>query len=77
MLPNYALLNKEVVRGFAVFVYCPFHKTLSKSGLWMHWISVRFYEMGDSIKYTYEYILFYIVHTYTLCIMQGICNIPY
>ena len=28
--------------------YSPFHKTLPKSSLKMHWISVRFYEMGDT-----------------------------
>ena len=27
-----------------------FHKTLPKSGLQMHWISVRFYEMSDSSR---------------------------
>ena len=26
--------------------YSPFHKTLPKSGLQVHWTSVRFYEMG-------------------------------
>ena len=29
-------------------IYCPFHKTLPKSGLYMYCISVRFYEMGDT-----------------------------
>ena len=28
--------------------YSQFHKTLPKSSLQMHWISVRFYEMGDT-----------------------------
>ena len=27
--------------------YKKFHKTLPKSSLQMHWISVRFYEIGD------------------------------
>ena len=27
--------------------YSPFHKTLPRSSVQMHWISVRFYEMGD------------------------------
>ena len=27
--------------------YSPFHKTSPKSSLKMHWISARFYEMGD------------------------------
>ena len=30
-------------------IYSQFHKTLPKSSLQMHWISVRFYGMGDSI----------------------------
>ena len=29
------------------FNYCQFHKTLPTSSLQMHWILVRFYEMGD------------------------------
>ena len=29
-------------------IYSPFHKTLPSSSFQMHWISVRFYEMGDS-----------------------------
>ena len=28
-------------------MYSQFHKTLPNSGKEMHWISVRFYEMGD------------------------------
>ena len=39
-------------------MYNPFHKILPKSSLQMHWISVRFYEMGNmygnEIKYTYQ-----------------------
>ena len=31
--------------------YSQFHKTLPKSSLPMHWISVRFYEMGDIIYF--------------------------
>ena len=27
--------------------YSPFHKTLQRSSIQMHWISVRFYESGD------------------------------
>ena len=38
-------------------MYSPFHKTLPKTSLEMHWISVRFYEMGDmwerSGRFTY------------------------
>ena len=29
------------------FTYSQFHKTLPRSSLQMHWISERFYEMGD------------------------------
>ena len=29
------------------FNYSPFHKTLPKSSLQIHWISVKLYEMGD------------------------------
>ena len=32
-----------------IFVYSPFHKTLPRTSSQMHWISVRFYEMGDKI----------------------------
>ena len=32
-------------------MYSQFHKTLAKSSLQMNWISVRFYEMGESILY--------------------------
>ena len=31
-----------------ILLYNQFHKTLPKSSLQMHWISVKFYEMGDS-----------------------------
>ena len=30
-------------------IYSTFHKTLPRSSLQMQWISVRFYEMGDTI----------------------------
>ena len=30
----------------ASLIYSPFHKTLPRSSLEMHWISVRFYEIG-------------------------------
>ena len=33
-------------------VYNPFHKTLPITSLQIHWISVRFYEMGDIIHYS-------------------------
>ena len=35
---------------FVPLTYSQFHKTLPKSSLGMHWISVRFYEMGDTTK---------------------------
>ena len=31
--------------------YIQYHKTLPKSSLQLHWISVRFYEMGDIVKF--------------------------
>ena len=33
---------------FTFLTYSQFHKTLPIASLQMHWISVRFYEMGDS-----------------------------
>ena len=30
-----------------ILLYSLFHKTLPKSSLQMHWISVRFHEIGD------------------------------
>ena len=38
---------------FATFTYSPFHKTLPKCSLLVHWISVRFYEMGDTLNVIY------------------------
>ena len=35
--------------------YSQFHKILPISSLPMHWISVRFYEMGDILLYIYVY----------------------
>ena len=37
---------------FSSKIYSLFHKTLPKSSLLMHWISVRFYEMGDTLFQT-------------------------
>ena len=37
-----------------ILIYSQFHKTLPKSSLQMHWISVRFYEMGDNIFFLYK-----------------------
>ena len=38
------------------FKYSLFHKTLPKSSLKMHWISVRFYEMGVNIQH-FKYLI--------------------
>ena len=38
-------LGTGTLKCWVKFKYSPFHKTLSKSCLQMHWISVRFYEM--------------------------------
>ena len=38
-------LKKKFYRRLS---YSPFHKTLSRSSLQMHLISVSFYEMGDT-----------------------------
>ena len=42
-------------------IYSPFHKTLPKSSSQMHWISVRFYEMGDTSFYFYGENIFCLV----------------
>ena len=50
-LGHFAAISVYVL--YFVFVcqwYRPFHKTLPRSSLQMHWISVRFYETGCSIK---------------------------
>ena len=39
------------------FMYSQFHKTLLKSSLQMHWISVRFYEMGDILKKISDFLI--------------------
>ena len=45
------LLMDKIIRNLAIFTYIrPFHKTLSKSSLQMHWVSVRFYETDGIIK---------------------------
>ena len=36
---NFSAVNK-------LNIYCPFHKTLSRSSVFVNWISVRFYEMN-------------------------------
>ena len=41
-----------------IFSYSLFHKTLPKPGLQMHWISVRFYELGDRIPCTHNILQF-------------------
>ena len=40
--------SKEMFPTFEIVLYSQFHKTLPKSSLQMDWISVRFFEMGDS-----------------------------
>ena len=40
--------NYEMGCNSVTVSYSEFHKTLPKSSLQMHWISVRFYEMGDT-----------------------------
>ena len=40
------------IQNLENFYVSPFHKTLPKSSLKVHWISVRFYEMG--VKCTYD-----------------------
>jgi len=42
----YVMIFKEIVIPDKR-AYSQFHKTLLRSSLQMHWISVRFYEMGD------------------------------
>ena len=59
---------------YVICVYNLFQKTLPKSTLKMHWISVRFYEMGDTINiiyYVYMYnvvllLLYYFIIFYRL-----------
>ena len=40
--------SSKAIWDMIKLLYSPFHKTLPKSSLKMNWISVRFYEMGDS-----------------------------
>ena len=39
-------------------MYSQFHKTLPISSLQMHWISVRFYEMGDMLFVKIYFIIY-------------------
>ena len=39
---------------FVAHYYSPFHKTLPKSSFQMLYISVLFYEMGDSMIYLWK-----------------------
>ena len=58
---KYFLFLREFLVGFRrqsfsekknVFVrYSPFYKTLAKSRLQMHWVFVRFFEMGDRLHF--------------------------
>ena len=43
---NIMVKGKKIILYFNIIVYSPFHKTLPKSSLQMHWNSVRFYEMS-------------------------------
>ena len=58
---------------FTFITYSPFYKNLPKSSLQMHWISVRFYELGYTIcifyvfhgrKYVVVYIIVYLKYDY-------------
>ena len=42
-----AFLFLDYTSSLVLLMYSQFHKTLPKSSLQMHRISVRFYEMGD------------------------------
>ena len=46
-IPLNNIINNNKTNHFQVFRYSPYHKTLSRSSLQMHWVTVRFYEMGD------------------------------
>ena len=43
--PTQAL--SDIIKNSYFSMYSPFHKTLPKSNLQKHWLSARFYEMGD------------------------------
>ena len=49
---------------YAPMTYSPFHKTLPKSSLQMHWISVRFYEMGVMYSNVYNSLPFFTVQVH-------------
>ena len=42
--------NNSSVKKNRIFAYSQFHKTLPITSSQIHWISVRFYEMGDSLR---------------------------
>ena len=42
--------QKPKIYRLTPFLYSPFHRTLPKSSLQIHWISARFYEMVDLQK---------------------------
>ena len=61
-----AVLSPRSLKCPCGVVYSPFHKTLPTSSLQTHWISVRFYEMGDtSIPNNVHLVLKNIPHTPT------------
>ena len=37
-------------KNYFDFTYSPFHKTLPKSGLKMHWISIKYVLFGQQIQ---------------------------
>ena len=50
--------NKQIV--LTLLTHSPFHKTLPRSSLQMHWVKVRFYEMVDTIPFTLGYQLIFL-----------------
>ena len=40
--------DKKLIFLVLVLIYSLFHKTIPRSSLQMHWISVRFYEICDT-----------------------------
>ena len=49
------MTNKTITK----LPYSQFHKTLPKSSLQLHWISVRLYEMGDSLASARDLVRFF------------------
>ena len=51
---TYVLQCTEYEYEITHMTYSPFHKTLPSSILEMHWISARFFEMGDKMSNVYN-----------------------